>query len=506
MYNTYIAYDGDGLTDTFAIPFSYRDEAEVSVLVDGVEVDFTFATASTVQIEAPLAIDSTLVIKRVTDITTADVEWALQTVVGSDVNIVVEQLRNAIQEAYDRYDEIVAELPTDGEDGDFINKYEGAWSSLTAYTAGQIVTHGGSCYIALATSTNITPGTDGTKWEVIALKGTDGNGAGDMTKVIYDTDDDGKVDHAELADAAPWSGITGKPSDFTPSAHTHDDRYFTESEVTTLLSGKASTAHTHDDRYYTESEVDALLAAVSNVPDRQVFDASGTWTKPTGFSANAFAVIEAWGAGGSGGKGSTKGAGGGGGGYVKKTVALSSLGSTETVTIGAGGAAVTTANTDGANGGNTTFGSVVTAYGGRGAVSGYGGGGGGPLGAGAAEVPGSPLILSNYASGDSYPVYAGSGGYSTYSAGDAVDHGGGGGGYVISTNGGKSVNGGGGGGGYSSGTGGTSINGGAGGAGANGSSGSNGSQPGGGGGGTNTGTSSGAGADGRVIVTVYEVA
>lgn len=35
-----------------------------------------------------------------------------------------------------------------------------------------------------------------------------------------------------------WNEITGKPTTFPPSAHTHDDRYFTESEVTTLLSGK----------------------------------------------------------------------------------------------------------------------------------------------------------------------------------------------------------------------------------------------------------------------------
>ena len=35
----------------------------------------------------------------------------------------------------------------------------------------------------------------------------------------------------------------------TPLSHTHDDRYYTESEVDTLL----------DDRYYTESEVDTLL-------------------------------------------------------------------------------------------------------------------------------------------------------------------------------------------------------------------------------------------------------
>ena len=48
-----------------------------------------------------------------------------------------------------------------------------------------------------------------------------------------------------------WANITDKPSTFTPSAHTHDDRYFTESEINSKLSGYqpkgsyAAASHTH---------------------------------------------------------------------------------------------------------------------------------------------------------------------------------------------------------------------------------------------------------------------
>uniref|UniRef100_A0AAU7VGM1 Tail repeat-like protein n=1 Tax=Dinoroseobacter phage vB_DshS_R26L TaxID=3161158 RepID=A0AAU7VGM1_9CAUD len=37
-------------------------------------------------------------------------------------------------------------------------------------------------------------------------------GGGDMVKTTYDTNDDGKVDAADTADAVPWSGITSKPT------------------------------------------------------------------------------------------------------------------------------------------------------------------------------------------------------------------------------------------------------------------------------------------------------
>lgn len=57
--------------------------------------------------------------------------------------------------------------------------------------------------------------------------GDDGQGVGDMVKTVYDTDDDGKVnasqeaDHSAKADSVPWSGITDKPSTYTPAAHEH---------------------------------------------------------------------------------------------------------------------------------------------------------------------------------------------------------------------------------------------------------------------------------------------
>lgn len=79
---------------------------------------------------------------------------------------------------------------------------------------------------------------------------------------------DGKSKWSTLAyataDSVPWSGVQNPPSTYTPSAHTHDDRYYTESEINSKLAGKSDTGHTHDDRYYTESEMNAKLAGKSD--------------------------------------------------------------------------------------------------------------------------------------------------------------------------------------------------------------------------------------------------
>lgn len=113
------------------------------------------------------------------------------------------------------------------------------------------------------------------------------------------------------------------------------------------------------------------------------FTASGTWTKPAGASA---VYVFALGAGGGGGSGARQvssgtayrnGGGGGGGGAHRETVfAASILSATVSVTVGAGGiggssvtAIAATAGNIGSNGGDTLFGSYLTAGGGLGAGS-----------------------------------------------------------------------------------------------------------------------------------------
>lgn len=232
------------------------------------------------------------------------------------------------------------------------------------------------------------------------------------------------------------------------------------------------------------------------------FDASGTWTKSSQ-SRGSIAFIEVWGGGGGGGSRATvSAAGGGGGGYNSRLVSLASLGSTETVTIGAGGTSGS-GSTVGGIGGTSSFGSWVSAFGGGGgaldsSADAGGGGGGGALSAGTsgsgstAGVAGNPPspISTSGTNSSSTPVAAlygaGGGGGNAAAGGNAVFGGAGGGGVTTGSHG----------------AGGTSTNGGAGGAGNEVGSGVAGTVPGGGGGASLSGTG-GLGAGGRVRITTF---
>lgn len=270
--------------------------------------------------------------------------------------------------------------------------------------------------------------------------------------------------------------------------------------------------------------------------DYQAFTGNGTWTKPSNVQTNSTVLVEAWGAGGGGGAltGSSNGAGvggGGGGAYVRREFLASSLGATETVTIGTAGSGAT-----GSAGGNTTFGSWLTAYGGGGGgtyagagVNSSGAGGGGALSVGSngtqnddtqGGVGGEPGggATASATAGDGSSGWGGGGGGAAGPAagagraGGSAGYGGGGGGgggdnAAGGTGGSSLYGGGGGGGGGTSSTAGTSKFGGAGGAGGNNAAGSAGSAPGGGGGGasrTTAGAAAGGdGARGEVRVTTY---
>ncbi len=83
-------------------------------------------------------------------------------------------------------------------------------------------------------------------------------GYGDMMRSTYDKNGDGIVDRTKVADSVPWSGITERPSTFTPSEHTHNDK---ANVIATYNSGEDPNTTTNQ----------LLLTMHSNCPE------SGYW-------------------------------------------------------------------------------------------------------------------------------------------------------------------------------------------------------------------------------------
>lgn len=103
----------------------------------------------------------------------------------------------------------------------------------------------------------------------------------------------------------------------------------------------------------------------------QVFTGSGTYTPATGMAYCL--VISTGGGGGSGGvdsDGTARAASGGGGAGSTciESFSAATIGTSQTVTIGAAGTAGANTGTNGGDGGNTTFGSLHTAGGGSGSA------------------------------------------------------------------------------------------------------------------------------------------
>jgi len=98
-----------------------------------------------------------------------------------------------------------------------------------------------------------------------------------------------------------------------------------------------------------------------------VFYTAGTWTCPPGVTTVEVLAVGGGGAGGSNGSGNNiAGGGGGGGGVVYNNSVQVSPGTTYSISVGAGGVASRTSGP--INGGNSAFGSVITAYGGGGGM------------------------------------------------------------------------------------------------------------------------------------------
>lgn len=126
-------------------------------------------------------------------------------------------------------------------------------------------------------------------------------------------------------------------------------------------------------KFATTAQVQAAIVASGTIKTIvvQKFPSSGTYTVTAGMK---YAIVRGVGGGGGGGGYPTTGSndvgagsGGGGGGFTEKLFTAAGVGSSQTVTIGSGGAAGGL-SANGSTGGVTSFGSLLTCNGGLGGV------------------------------------------------------------------------------------------------------------------------------------------
>lgn len=102
---------------------------------------------------------------------------------------------------------------------------------------------------------------------------------------------------------------------FAPKSHTHDDRYYTESEINSKLSGKSDTSHNHDSRYLKLSggtmtgqvltsfksavATGSLQASSETIPNllnelRYSSGCMGSFNLNTAYTANSVTIATGW--------------------------------------------------------------------------------------------------------------------------------------------------------------------------------------------------------------------
>ena len=202
--------------------------------------------------------------------------------------------------------------------------WKGAYAGGTAYVVDDVVSYNGSSYVCILASTGNLP-TNTTYWNVMAE-------GGDVATVLTTQGDILYRDGSGLQRLG--AGTSG------------------QALITNGTGANPSWGDTG-----------------GGLQSVQTFTSSGTYTKPSGINKIRVYVT---GAGGGGGGSTTissydyqSGAGGGAGGTAIKLLDASSI-TTETVTIGSGGA-VSSGGTGG-NGGTSSFGSHCSATGGTGGV------------------------------------------------------------------------------------------------------------------------------------------
>jgi hypothetical protein len=176
--------------------------------------------------------------------------------------------------------------------------------------------------------------------------------AGGAVDSVTGTANEVDVDNADPANPVlSLSSTLDFPGTFTAQNTIDIDAIIDDDTMATATATNLSTSEA------IKAYVDAQAGGGGGLQSVQVFTSDGTWTKPSGITKIVVEVVSGGGGGGAASVNSVIGGGGGSGGYGKKLIDVTAIAS-ETVTVGAGGAA--SSGGDGGDGGTSSFGAHVS--------------------------------------------------------------------------------------------------------------------------------------------------
>lgn len=407
---------GDGSTTVFNTTVPYFSRSDVTIKVDGVETDFTWQSNTTFEFDTAPVDDAVIRFQRNTDLTSLRVQFQNgSTLTDDDLNNACLQLLYACQEAIDGTTNPLAldgnnlynaggiKIINVGEPEDATDAAtKGYVDSITvagnvSLAQGYAADAEASAIAAAASAVTAASYAGGAVLKIgdtmtgpLVLSGTRIDEARAVAKASAAT-----VDLRTLA--GNFCHISGTTTITAIQLNDGQRRLVQFDGVLTLthgaslvLPGAANITTAAGDFAilqgdsgpvtkvvaYSKADGTALVSSgaftglLAAPTDTQTFTASGTWTRP---SSGQIVVVIAGGGGGGGARqatASSPAAGGGAGAFISKLFVRSELASTVAVTVGAGGAGRTSTNGAGTPGGQSSFGSLVTAQGGTGGGAG----------------------------------------------------------------------------------------------------------------------------------------
>ncbi len=209
MAYSYVFYDGDDTDDPITVPFPYISIADISLWLDGTEVDFTWLTSSTIQPEEALTAGSNNVeVRRTTPRSAPEVTFSQAAqIAAADLNTANLQLLYIAQELLDSYGVIVPTAAT--------NVLFGTFAAMPS--AGTV----GRLYVA--TDTLAVYSDDGADWLLLEAPAFTGDvlkdAGGTVQTIAANAVTNGKM--ATMAAATIKGSVAGgDPADLTATQAT----------------------------------------------------------------------------------------------------------------------------------------------------------------------------------------------------------------------------------------------------------------------------------------------